>query len=367
MEEQNELARLWRKATLLEDGTVLLGKQHQICCDGFSSESTTGVITHFHIDHIHGLESCLHNLDQVVVSKETRGLLVALKGNYLSYRANLIAREPGDPFPVTGGRLTLWPCKHVLGASQVLFEDEEGDRMVYTGDFNYPTTRPIEADLLVLDATYGSPAYTHGSRQEDAESQLVKLVENRLSEKRPVYICASSGRAQEIMCLLREKKVQAPFLALEKNYSLAREYERLGKRMGEIHQIRLTIDRMIRPVDSGQGETKKVLSSGPFVAFFGIHSQPQRTRGTLQIEVTRYFHWNDPNNVMIQYDADRVVLPLSDHADFNGIMSYIQRSSPKLVIPRGGDQTALAREVRKRFNIECLEDTQPLPAWAQLN
>ncbi len=364
MQDQNDLARLWRKATVLDDGTVLLGKHHEVCCDGFSPKSTTGVITHFHTDHIHGLESCLHNLDQVIVSEETRQALVALKGNHLSYRTNLVSQSTGKSLEVNGGRLTLFPCKHVLGASQVLFEDKEGDRLVYTGDFNYPTTKPVPSDLLVIDATYGSPDYAHSIRNENAEIQLVELVHDRLRNKQPVYVCASNGKAQEIMHLFREKQIDVPFLALERSFALAKVYEEFGENIGEIYPVKLTADRAIRPLDWRHGSVKAILSNGPFVAFFGIHSNPQRAEGILQVEITRYFHWNDPNTLMIRYEGDRVCLPLSDHADFNGIISYVQQSAPKLVVPKGGDQTLLAREVRKRLSIECLEDTLPLPAWA---
>jgi Cft2 family RNA processing exonuclease len=364
MENKNELARLWRKASILDDGTVLLGASHEICCDGFDSRSSIGVITHFHTDHIHGLERCLHNLDQVIVSEETRSLLIALKGNYLSYRMNLIPQKFGEPLAVSGGKLTLFPCKHVLGASQVLFENADGDRIVYTGDFDYPSTKPIPSDLLVIDATYGSPDYVHPSGNEKAEKKLVELVRATIQSGLPVYICASNGRTQEIMHLLRENSIGAPFLALEKNVALAKVYESYGKHIGEIYPMKLTADRAIRPLDHRQSTVRGILSDERFIAFFGIHSQPQRANGILQIDITRHFHWNDPNSVMIQYDDDRVCIPLSDHSDFNGVMNYVRQSSPKLVIPKGGDQTVFAREVRERLHIECLEDTLPLPAWA---
>jgi hypothetical protein len=200
MENKNELARLWRKASILDDGTVLLGASHEICCDGFDSRSSIGVITHFHTDHIHGLERCLHNLDQVIVSEETRSLLIALKGNYLSYRMNLIPQKFGEPLAVSGGKLTLFPCKHVLGASQVLFENADGDRIVYTGDFDYPSTKPIPSDLLVIDATYGSPDYVHPQFKVGFPSIFAPLMEGHRKS------CISSARTvSELRSLLSKK------------------------------------------------------------------------------------------------------------------------------------------------------------------
>jgi len=49
-----------------------------------------------------------------------------------------------------------------------------------------------------------------------------------------------------------------------------------------------------------------------------------------------------------------VVVAFSDHSDFDGLMAYVRRSKPKLVITdnfRVSHAGTLAKEIRKRFGI----------------
>jgi putative mRNA 3-end processing factor len=48
------------------------------------------------------------------------------------------------------------------------------------------------------------------------------------------------------------------------------------------------------------------------------------------------------------------IVALSDHSDFDGLMEYVQRAKPKLVVTdnfRVGHAETLAKEIRKRFGI----------------
>jgi putative mRNA 3-end processing factor len=50
------------------------------------------------------------------------------------------------------------------------------------------------------------------------------------------------------------------------------------------------------------------------------------------------------------------LVALSDHSDFNGLLEYVRRSKPELVITdnfRVSNAEPLAREIRKRFGISA--------------
>ena len=55
-------------------------------------------------------------------------------------------------------KITLIKADHILGAAQVLVEDAGGIRIVYTGDFRINDTPVVDCDVLVVEATYGSPS-----------------------------------------------------------------------------------------------------------------------------------------------------------------------------------------------------------------
>ncbi len=51
------------------------------------------------------------------------------------------------------------------------------------------------------------------------------------------------------------------------------------------------------------------------------------------------------------------VVALSDHSDFNGLIEYVRRSRPEIVITdsfRVGRAERLAKEIRRRFGISAL-------------
>ena len=54
---------------------------------------------------------------------------------------------------------------------------------------------------------------------------------------------------------------------------------------------------------------------------------------------------------------EEYVIALSDHSDFDGLIEYVRRSRPKLVITdnfRIGYAETLAREIHKRFGISAM-------------
>src|SRR5271170_6332147 len=70
-----------------------------------------------------------------------------------------------------GLRLTTYPAGHCLGSAMLLAEDQ-GRSLLYTGDFKLRpalTAAAAElphADTLVIESTYGDPAYRLPPREE---------------------------------------------------------------------------------------------------------------------------------------------------------------------------------------------------------
>lgn len=85
----------------------------------------------------------------------------------------------GEPLHRGDESITLLPADHIVGAAQVLVEDNMGGRTVYTGDFKIEGTRAVDADVVVIEATYRSPACKRPFREE-VKHILVSMVEERL-------------------------------------------------------------------------------------------------------------------------------------------------------------------------------------------
>jgi len=63
------------------------------------------------------------------------------------------------------------------------------------------------------------------------------------------------------------------------------------------------------------------------------------------------------NSACCQVAEKEYVVALSDHSDFDGLVEYVRRSKPKVVITdnfRANRAETLAKEIRKRFGIQAL-------------
>jgi len=110
--------------------------------------------------------------------------------------------------PVEGIRVTFFPAGHILGASMIFIQTQEGS-ILYTGDFSadkqltvdkasVPKIRP---DIVICESTYGDRLHTNRSFEEE---RLFNTIYEVISQGGKVLIPAFAiGRAQEVILILR--------------------------------------------------------------------------------------------------------------------------------------------------------------------
>jgi len=266
----------------------------------------------------------------------TRDLIGVLRGKSSLGNGNIYALNYGQTLKYDDERVTLHPADHILGSAQVLVEDKDEARIVYTGDFRISNTPILEADVLVLEATYGSPFQVRPFRGI-VESALVSLVESALRSG-PLYIFGYHGKLQEVMKILHENDVGVPFILPEKVFETAKICEHYGMHVGKI----LSADEEEAIEISKRNE--------PYVAFYHMNSRRFVGSDAFRICVSGW-EFSGPRR---QIAPKEHVVALSDHADFHELLQYVSESKPKLVITdnyRAGDAVGLAREIEKRLGI----------------
>ncbi|MEM3536251.1 MAG: MBL fold metallo-hydrolase, partial [Candidatus Bathyarchaeia archaeon] len=165
------------KATVTSKGAIILGKH--VACDAYDETKPLRIVTHAHADHMIGLRQSLRNCEKVLMTKATKDLIDVMMGPLFLMGGYVEALDYGKTLQFEEERITLFPADHILGAAQVLVEDAEGTRIVYTGDFRVGNTPVLDADVLVMEATYGSPTCKR-SFGRDVTKLLVSLVEDGL-------------------------------------------------------------------------------------------------------------------------------------------------------------------------------------------
>ena len=325
------------RAQVAKNGAVLLGDN--VACDAFDEKRPLRIVTHAHADHLGGLRKSLKSCDKVLMTKATRDLAETLNDSLNLRGVPIQTMDYGKAIKHGDERITLLKADHILGASQVLVEDSGGIRIAYTGDFRIDDTPVVECDILVVEATYGSPSCRR-SFKLNVRELLVSMIEQRLRGG-TVYVFGYHGKLQEIMQLLRDADVSVPFVMPEKVYSVTKVCERHGMRLG---CLSLSTD------DDGRELLGKDL---PCIAFYHMNSRAYVGLKNSRITVSGW-EFQRPYR---QIGEKEFLVAFSDHSDFDGLIEYVKRSKAKQVITdnyRVSHGAVLAKEIRKRLGVSAV-------------
>jgi len=328
------------KATINDKGAILLGKN--IACDSFAHERPLRIVTHVHHDHLTGLRQSLEKCEAVVMTEVTKDLLEVLHGRWSLMRGNIKTLNYEEQLIYGDERLTLHFADHILGTAQVLVEDAKGTRFLYTSDFKLPKTPVIKADVLVIEATYGNPLQIRPF-ENVVECALISLVEQGLKNG-SVYIFGYHGKLQEVMQILRNAKIKAPFILPTKVFRISKIYEKHGVKLGKY---------LLYSEDEAQAMLREKAS---YIAFYHMNSRRYVGKDALRVFVSGW-EFSSPRR---QIGENEHIIALSDHSDFRGLLQYVEESEPSLVITdnyRVGAAKTLAKEIEKRLGIPA----KPLP------
>jgi putative mRNA 3-end processing factor len=327
------------KAGVSERGAVLLGDS--VACDAFDADRPLRVVTHAHADHLSGLRRSLRSGKRVLMTAATRDLIGVVNGSLPLDDGGVEVMDYGEPVHCEGERVTLVKADHILGAAQVVVEDAEGGRVAYTGDFRVDGTEPLlDCDVLVVEATYGSPSFRRAFKV-DVRELLVSMVEKRLRHG-AVYVFGYHGKLQEVMQILHGADVRVPFVMPERVFRVSKVCEAHGMRLGCLAL-------------STAKEGRELLDGNlPCVAFY--HMNARRNVGLVGSSRICVSGWEFHSPCRRIGEREHLVA-LSDHSDFDGLIEYVRRCKPKRVVTdnyRVRHGATLAKEIRKRLGIDAM-------------
>lgn len=325
------------KAAITHNGAVTLGSY--VACDSSDKFKPLRVVTHAHADHMIGLRRSLKTCEKVLMTPMTKDLIDVLRGPLFLMGGFVKTLNYGETMRYKDESVTFFKADHMLGACQVLVEDAEGTRIVFTGDFRLDKTPVLNSDVLVMEATYGSP-HCRRSFGVNVKDLLVSLVEKGL-KKGVVHVFGYHGKLQEVMQILHDANVRVPFVVPERVYQVSKVCEKHGMRLG-----RLTLSR--------EREGRELLEHNTScVAFHHMNSKNKAGLRGFRIYVSGW----EFNTACREIRENEYIIALSDHSDFKGLMEYVRRSKPKLVITdnfRVGYANVLAGEIRRKFGIKAV-------------
>lgn len=332
---------------VLETGAVVLGGL--VVCDGFCQGIASRIQTHIHDDHMDDFETSKQFQD-VYASKPTRELLIAELNADLEYRTNLIGLDFNSWHEVDGGEIMLLPSGHMLGASQVIVRLPSGQKLGYSGDFQWPLAQTAKVDALVVDSTYGSPSKRREFTQNDANDALVTLVSRQL-KRGPLHLKAFRGTIQRALEVLAGE-INAAIIASPRLY-----------RDLEVHRA---FGRMFDPVfELGSEDALNAMKSGRYIRLYSKGDRFSDNVGGTRIVLSAYMSANnDPVN---RWNEHSFTVALTDHADYFGTIEYVRASGAQFVVTDNtrGHGVELALALQAELGIKAVPSTNAVVhLWA---
>jgi ATP-dependent DNA ligase I len=278
-------------------------------------------VSHAHSDHIAPHE-------EIIVSERTARLMQSrLPGSRTEHILPF-----GEKRMVHGVDLMLLPAGHIFGSAQCfLFAGNE--TLLYTGDFKLrpgKSAEPAEwrkADTLIMETTFGLPRYRFPPT-EQVINQIIAFCQETIDDGEvPVLLGYSLGKAQEILCSLDGAGL-TPMLH-GSVYRMTRIYEQFGQSFCKYFRY--------NPNDVAG----KVLICPPSANHSHMLEKIARKR------VAMISGWAvDPNSIY-RYQVD-AAFALSDHADYNDLLRYVEFVTPRRVFTLHGFAASFARDLRDR-------------------
>jgi Cft2 family RNA processing exonuclease len=226
-----------------------------------------------------------------------------------------------EPFDFDGYRITFLPAGHILGSAQILVE-RDGQRLLYSGDFKLGQSATAEelrfaaCDLLIMECTFGHPRYQFPPREEMVARVCDWAHATLRNGEVPIIFAYALGKSQEAMKILSDNgfalSIHPAILRL------AKVYEKFDCHFGDVAPFRRSV-----PVEN------RVLI---------MPSSARRTRQMEKIKNKRTLYlsgWAVDTGAKFRFGVDEA-LPLSDHADFPGLIEYVRRVNPKKIFTTHG-------------------------------
>ena len=333
MKRVTDINKLSELVNITERGGIVLGGQ--VVCDGFYEDAILHIITHAHSDHIRGLRNSIMYAHYIAATPATMEILEAL--GYRIPRHKRLPLDYGKPIRIEDTQVTLYPSRHIIGSAQVEVK-VKNYTLAYTGDFKLPGTSILHPDVLVIEATYGHPKTVRPFKDE-VETLFTDLVMEGLS-KGPVAVFGYHGKLQEAMEILRSADLDVPFIAPERVYKIAMIAEKYGMKLSPIYR-------------DGSRDAREALRNNWYVYFHHISGWRRRSVDGYNIILSGW-EFEEP---IRRLDNNVYLVALSDHADFDDLLTYVKESKPKLVVIDGYRSSwpqTLAREIKQRLNVEAI-------------
>jgi len=206
----------------------------------------------------------------------------------------------------------------------------------------------LEADTLVIESTFGLKEHVFTPREE-VYDQIAKWVKTNHEAGRNIILGGYAfGKAQELTKVVTQE-CGLPVITHRDVHRVNQIYENNGSKLGDF-------------IDSGSEEGQEVMRD-PFVAVMPKHRVKEKFLFAMEQQFGRKVVAGIATGWAKIYPGSKNridrAFQLSDHADYNSLMDYVEQSNPRKVFTIHGYADEFARQLkRKGFNARPLRDAK---------
>jgi len=283
------------------------------------------LITHAHADHAR--PGC----GEYWATGASEGILRQRLGAGI----NLIPVDYGQLHRIGGARVSFHSAGHVLGSAQVRLE-AGGESWLVSGDYKRcadPSCAPFEpvgADVFITEATFGLPIYRWQSGAAVAR-EIVSWWQSA-PERPSLLFCYAFGKAQRVLAELAQLGISDEILLHGAVEALMEPYREAG--------VQLPPTRAMSSLDR-HAELAGRLVIAPPSAHRSVWMKRFKAPQTAFVS-----GWMAVRGARRRRGYERGFV-LSDHADWDGLLSSVRESGARQVYVTHGNSDGLARYLRE--------------------
>jgi Cft2 family RNA processing exonuclease len=313
---------------------------------------------------------------------------------------NITPIEWHSPITCETCQITFFPAGHILGASMVYIESDAGN-ILFTGDFTpfdqltvpkYQLPDDLDVDLLITESTYGYQESPYVADIDEEREHFAQKIDRCLDRGGTVLIPAFAiGRSQEVALILRNLirngRLKPFTIYIDGLARVACDIyqdngvQLFGHELGKAPQdfidaldafngVIIASSGMLLDNSMSARYAEKLLPDPRNAIFFSGYldeESPGRKLERLHESKGQHFRINE-RDVPVHADVD--TYRLSAHTGSEGILSLIERVTPKKVIfvhgcPQYKTAVNIHRETCRRFQnrIEVYQANNGMPIY----
>ena len=278
------------------------------------------IITHGHSDHAYfGHKHYLCHTDTKPILQLRLG-----SNSYDTYDWN-------ESLFINGVKVSLHPAGHIIGSSQIRLE-YNNDVWVVSGDYKTEDDgisgkyEPIKCNTFITESTFGLPLYKWKPQEEIYNNIITWINKNKENGKASILLAYSLGKAQRVLQAIKE--------TAQTIYAHGAVFN--------MQQTLINAGWKLTPIVRVTPETPKELLKGAVVI------APPSADGTAWMKKFQPYSvgvcsgWMQVRGNARRRNVD-AGFPLSDHADWDGLLQSVKATGAEKLFVTHGFQSAFSR------------------------